>query len=113
MERAPSLQRTLPGWLPLTYDPIFKLNLSIPDVFLYDDKGRVRFVFEYLGRDVFSLYFQQNYHFSAALHFSQLKMQERADTEAEEQVDLAIFGNWREGVSAMGEATCLGSVVSN
>ena len=52
--------------------------------------------------------FQLHYPF-----FTQLKMQERADTEAEEQVDLAIFGNWREGVSAMGGATCLGGIVSN
>ena len=54
--------------------------------------------------------------FSLALHFSLyyifLQLKINTHDEAEEQLNLSIFGNWGKGVISMGGATCVGGMVS-
>ena len=74
-----------PEWLSLPPDISLTRKLSVPDIIMFNRKGLVLFVWE-------------------------LKMY--THSEAEEQVNLSIFGNWRKGVLAMGGATSVGGIVT-
>ena len=79
--------------------------LSVPDIIIFNKNGRVLFVWEVCKKSsrllCTSLYYI----------FLQLKMY-TTQMEAEHQMRLSIFGNWRKGVLAMGGATSVGGVVS-
>ena len=95
---APSLSR-----LKLSVPDIFRspslapsssrLKLLVPDIFMYGLDGRVMFIFE-------------------LKMYGGVTMKEAA----EEQLRMCIYGNWRNGMMAMGGggggATCLGGLVT-
>ena len=49
----------------------------------------------------------------AATFFHKIKMHRGEQEGAKHQLRMAVLGNWRDGVVAMGGVICMGGLVSN
>ena len=99
---------------------VITLKLNIPDLCLYDSEGRVVFVLEVciiLSVCVdYALFYLHILLLSIPPYFAtftQVKINKHDVQQAQNQLKLAVLGNWRKGVPVMAGGICLAGFVSN
>ena len=77
-------------WLKFLSDTSLIKKLSVPDIVIFNKNGRVLFVWEVCKKSSRLL--------CTSLYYIFLQLKMYTHMEAEHQMHLSIFGNWRKGV---------------